>query len=182
MKNAVLRLLGLIFASCAVIFTVLLIIRWMGEGQEFAPVKHALFEQKPIVILENIGSAGAFARQSLPALMKAKEQCPKCILRVDSRLSLDDVAFVFAEDDLQPSTGETGYFSLKTADEIRQLKYKDSEGSPVLALRDLMSAMPNTSFYVVIHSRDASKLSKFLEGMKERETKENLILGSPYRQ
>jgi hypothetical protein len=182
MKNAVLRLMAIVIVSCAVIFSILLAIRWLGSGQEYAPVNHKLMQQQPLVILETDQIDNQLPPQSEAAIRKAHELCPRCILKVDSRLSLDNKPYIFAEDDLKPGTGETGFFSLKEASSIAKLHYNDVSRSPILTLTELVEKFPHVSFYVVIHSRDASKLRHFLGGLEARASKQNTILGSPYRQ
>ncbi|NQZ01967.1 MAG: hypothetical protein HRT45_14995 [Bdellovibrionales bacterium] len=182
MKNALLRFVGLIIATCAVIFSILIIIRWMGAGQQYAPVKHALINDAPMVIVEMPTDELGPQPQSLTAISNIAKQCPSCIIKVDSRLSLDGKAYVFAEDDLKPETGTEGFFSLKTSSEIGELSYTRDESSRVLPLERLLEELPDTAFYVVIHSRDASNLRNFLGALEARKSNQNLILGSPYRQ
>jgi len=179
MKSAVLRFLTIILVSVAVVAGGLFMIRQLGAGQKYAPLDHPIMRMEPLVILDYTPKGGV--SQSMEALKLSQSQCPSCLIRLDVRLSLDDIPFVFKGDALEASTNGKGYFSLLKAEDIRALEYKQEKGR-ILALSQIPELFKNTHFYIVVHTRDASKGRHVLKALGPLSAAETIIADSPFRQ
>lgn len=179
MKNAVLRLMGIILTSIGVIAVLLFTIRQLGGNQQYSPLDHELMNMERLVILDHLPVTGV--SQSQPALTEAATKCPKCLIKLDIRLSLDDVPFVYSSEELKGKTSGAGYFSLQNASQIDQMEYSEN-GGRVLKLTEAVALLPNQPLYLVVHTRDASKIKHILASLQNLSASESIIVASPYRQ
>lgn len=180
MKRALLRLFLIAFSSVAAVAIALGSARWLGKTQSFAPLNHPM-AQLPFLVIAETNTHFQFALNN-SFIQSVEKTCPNCGIRVDARRSLDGKWYAFAKNETKGITNGTGYFSLKSSDEINTLHYLDKEHSPVLTLKDLVEKYPKTPLLVVLHSRDASQLPEVLEALQSREKTKNLIIHSPFRQ
>ena len=159
-------------------FLILYGLRYMGLQQEFASHNHPLMSTPPFIIADG-GDSKNHPPFSAPAYREARKH-PDLWLKVDVRLSKDEVWFVYGPKYLQELTSGQGYPEHYSLAELKELEFTQG-GSQILSFDDFLAEFGEARLILELRGDKVYRLNDLIASIEKVKAEERVVIQTSYQ-